>query len=118
MRISVVGTGYVGLSLSCLLAQHNEVRALDIVERKVNLINQGISPIKDTEISAFLASGKLNLHAGLDMDWAYAHPDYVVIATPTDYDVKSRRGRCSPRQDRARHDGNMPSSANSNRAPH
>lgn len=86
MRISVVGTGYVGLSLSCLLAQHNEVRALDIVERKVNLINQGISPIKDTEISAFLASGKLNLHAGLDMDWAYAHPDYVVIATPTDYD--------------------------------
>lgn len=86
MRISVVGTGYVGLSLSCLLAQHNEVRALDIVERKVNLINQGISPIKDTEISAFLASGKLNLHAGLDTDWAYAHPDYVVIATPTDYD--------------------------------
>ena len=86
MRISVVGTGYVGLSLSCLLAHHNEVRALDIVERKVNLINQGISPIKDTEISAFLASGKLNLHAGLDTDWAYAHPDYVVIATPTDYD--------------------------------
>ena len=86
MRISVVGTGYVGLSLSCLLAQHNEVRALDIVERKVNLINQGISPIKDTEISAFLASGKLNLHAGLYTDWAYAHPDYVVIATPTDYD--------------------------------
>lgn len=86
MRISVVGTGYVGLSLSCLLAQHNEVRALDIVERKVNLINQGISPIKDTEISAFLASGRLNLHAGLDTDWAYAHPDYVVIATPTDYD--------------------------------
>ncbi len=86
MRISVVGTGYVGLSLSCLLAQHNEVRALDIVERKVNLINQGISPIKDTEISAFLASDKLNLHAGLDTDWAYEHPDYVVIATPTDYD--------------------------------
>lgn len=86
MRISVVGTGYVGLSLSCLLAQHNEVRALDIVEQKVNLINQGISPIKDTEISAFLASGKLNLHVGLDTDWAYAHPDYVVIATPTDYD--------------------------------
>lgn len=86
MRISVVGTGYVGLSLSCLLAQHNEVRALDIVERKVNLINQGISPIKDKEISAFLASGRLDLHAGLDTDWAYAHPDYVVIATPTDYD--------------------------------
>ena len=86
MRISVVGTGYVGLSLSCLLAQHNEVRALDIVERKVNLINQGISPIKDTEISAFLTSDKLNLHAGLDTDWAYEHPDYVVIATPTDYD--------------------------------
>ena len=86
MRISVVGTGYVGLSLSCLLAQHNEVRALDIVERKVNLINQGISPIKDTEISAFLTSDKLNLHAGLDTDWAYEHPDYVAIATPTDYD--------------------------------
>lgn len=86
MRISVVGTGYVGLSLSCLLAQHNEVRALDIVERKVDLINHGISPIKDKEISEFLASGKLNLHAGLDTNWAYDHPDYVVIATPTDYD--------------------------------
>ena len=86
MKITIVGTGYVGLSLACLLSQHNEVRALDVLKGKVDAINQGQSPIKDSEISAFLASGKCNLRATLDPDWAYEEPDYIVLATPTDYD--------------------------------
>lgn len=86
MKITIVGTGYVGLSLACLLSQHNEVRALDVLKDKVDAINQGQSPIKDSEISAFLASGKCNLQATLDPDWAYEEPDYIVLATPTDYD--------------------------------
>ncbi len=86
MKITIVGTGYVGLSLACLLSQHNEVRALDVLKDKVDAINQGHSPIKDSEISAFLASGKCNLQATLDPDWAYEEPDYIVLATPTDYD--------------------------------
>lgn len=86
MKITIVGTGYVGLSLACLLSQHNEVRALDVLKGKVDAINQGQSPIKDSEISAFLASGKCNLRATLDSDWAYEEPDYIVLATPTDYD--------------------------------
>jgi UDPglucose 6-dehydrogenase len=86
MKITVVGTGYVGLSLSCLFAQHNEVRAVDIVEEKVNKINSGISPIKDNEISRFLASGNLELTATTDSEWAYEAADFVVIATPTNYD--------------------------------
>ncbi|MBI0064560.1 nucleotide sugar dehydrogenase [Bifidobacterium polysaccharolyticum] len=86
MKITIVGTGYVGLSLACLLSQHNEVRALDVLKDKVDAINQGQSPIKDSEISAFLASGKCNLRATLDPDWAYEEPDYIVLATPTDYD--------------------------------
>ena len=86
MKITIVGTGYVGLSLACLLSQHNEVRALDVLKGKVDAINQGRSPIKDSEISAFLASGKCNLQATLDPDWAYEEPDYIVLATPTDYD--------------------------------
>lgn len=86
MKITIVGTGYVGLSLACLLSQHNEVRALDVLKDKVDAINQGQSPIKDSEISAFLASGKCNLRATLDSDWAYEEPDYIVLATPTDYD--------------------------------
>ena len=86
MKITIVGTGYVGLSLACLLSQHNEVRALDVLKGKVDAINQGRSPIKDSEISAFLASGKCNLRATLDSDWAYEEPDYIVLATPTDYD--------------------------------
>ncbi|KJY65659.1 nucleotide sugar dehydrogenase [Bifidobacterium polysaccharolyticum] len=86
MKITIVGTGYVGLSLACLLSQHNEVRALDVLKDKVDAINQGQSPIKDSEISAFLASGKCNLQATLNPDWAYEEPDYIVLATPTDYD--------------------------------
>lgn len=86
MRITIVGTGYVGLSLACLLSQHNEVRALDVLKDKVDAINQGHSPIKDSEISAFLASGKCNLRATLNPDWAYEEPDFIVLATPTDYD--------------------------------
>ncbi|MFL2128257.1 nucleotide sugar dehydrogenase [Ruoffia sp. FAM 26255] len=87
MNITVVGLGYVGLSNAVLLAQHNNVRALEIVQAKVDLINQGQSPIKDKEIEDFLANGKLQLEATIDKDYAYGHqPEFVVIAAPTDYD--------------------------------
>ncbi|MGH2077625.1 nucleotide sugar dehydrogenase [Aerococcus urinaeequi] len=87
MNITVVGLGYVGLSNAVLLAQHNNVRALEIVQAKVELINQGKSPIKDREIEYFLANGKLQLEATIDTDYAYGHqPEFVVIAAPTDYD--------------------------------
>lgn len=86
MRIAVAGTGYVGLSLAVLLAQHNEVRAVDVVPEKVDLINQGASPIADAEIEDFLARGGLQLHATLNGEEAYAWADMVVIATPTNYD--------------------------------
>ncbi|MBA5730174.1 nucleotide sugar dehydrogenase [Aerococcaceae bacterium INB8] len=87
MNITVVGLGYVGLSNAVLLAQHNNVRALEIVQAKVDLINQGKSPIKDHEIEEFLANGKLQLEATVDKDYAYGHqPEFVVIAAPTDYD--------------------------------
>lgn len=86
MNITVVGTGYVGLSNSILLAQHNNVVALDLVESKVNLINQKKSPIVDKEISEYLSSRELNLTATTDKALAYKNPDFVVVATPTDYD--------------------------------
>lgn len=87
MNITVVGLGYVGLSNAVLLAQHNNVRALEIVQAKVDLINQGESPIKDKEIEAFLANGNLQIEATIDKDYAYGHqPEFVVIAAPTDYD--------------------------------
>ncbi|HBY89843.1 MAG TPA: UDP-glucose 6-dehydrogenase [Aerococcaceae bacterium] len=87
MNITIVGLGYVGLSNAVLLAQHNNVRALEIVQAKVDLINQGESPIKDREIEDFLANGKLQLEATIDKDYAYGHqPEFVVIAAPTDYD--------------------------------
>ena len=88
MKIAVAGTGYVGLSLSVLLAQHHDVTAVDILEEKVEKINQGRSPIVDREIEEYLASGRLKLTATTDGDAAYREADYVIIATPTNYDPK------------------------------
>ena len=86
MKIAVAGTGYVGLSLSCLLAQHHQVTAVDIIPEKVNLINHHQSPIVDQEIEDFLANKNLKLQATLDAKQAYADADFVIIATPTNYD--------------------------------
>lgn len=88
MRIAVVGTGYVGLSLAVLLAQQNEVLAVDIMPEKVEQINQRISPIQDAEIEAYLATKPLNLRATVNGEEAYAGADFVIIATPTNYDPK------------------------------
>lgn len=89
MKIAVVGTGYVGLSNAALLAQHHEVKAVDIVEDKVNKINQKISPIVDNEIQEYLSTKELNLVATTDLAKAVEGADYVFIATPTDYDTKT-----------------------------
>lgn len=86
MKITIVGTGYVGLSIAVLLAQHNEVVALDIVAEKIELLNQKKSPIEDPEIEYFLANEILNFRATLDKKDAYVGADFIVIATPTDYD--------------------------------
>lgn len=86
MNIAVAGTGYVGLSLAVLLAQHNEVTAVDVVPEKVDLINRGLSPIADAEIEDYLAHRALNLKATLDGAAAYKNAEMVVIATPTNYD--------------------------------
>jgi UDPglucose 6-dehydrogenase len=86
MNITIAGTGYVGLSNAVLLAQHNTVIALDIVQAKVDLINARRSPIEDAEIEHYLADKPLNLTATTDKQSAYAHADFVIIATPTDYD--------------------------------
>ena len=87
MNITIAGTGYVGLSNAVLLAQHNSVIALDIIAEKVELINNKKSPISDNEIEDFLANKALDLIATTDKQLAYANADYVIIATPTDYDV-------------------------------
>ncbi|WP_026301266.1 nucleotide sugar dehydrogenase [Colwellia piezophila] len=86
MKVTIAGTGYVGLSNAVLLAQHNEVVAFDILQDKVNLINDKKSPFSDVEVEEFLANKELNLTATTDKHVAYANADYVIIATPTDYD--------------------------------
>lgn len=86
MKIAVAGTGYVGLSLATLLAQHNEVVAVDIIPEKVEKINNKISPIQDDEIEEYLANHKLNLVATLDAEKAYKDAEFVIVAAPTNYD--------------------------------
>lgn len=86
MKIAVAGTGYVGMSIATLLAQHNEVMAVDIIPEKVQLINNRISPIQDDYIERYLAEKKLDLTATLDAETAYRGADFVVIAAPTNYD--------------------------------
>ena len=88
MKIAVAGTGYVGLSLAVLLAQHNKVTAVDIVSEKVEAINNKKSPIHDEYIEKYLAEKKLNLYATLDGDEAYRNADFVIVAAPTNYDSK------------------------------
>ena len=86
MKIAVAGTGYVGLSIATLLAQHNTVYAVDVIPEKVELINNRKSPIQDDYIEKYLAEKELELTATLDAKLAYSNADFVVIATPTNYD--------------------------------
>lgn len=86
MNIAVAGTGYVGMSIATLLAQHNHVTAVDVIPEKVEKINNRISPIQDDYIEKYLAEKSLDLTATLDGAAAYSDADYVVIAAPTNYD--------------------------------
>ena len=86
MKIAVAGIGYVGLSLSVLLAQHHEVWAVDVVPGKVEMLNRKQSPIRDAEIEQYLREAPLDLRATTDAEAAYRDADYVIVATPTNYD--------------------------------
>ena len=88
MTIAVAGTGYVGLSIACLLGQHHHVEAVDIIPEKVDMINRHVSPIADREIEQYLAERNLDIHATLDAQAAYGKADLVVIAAPTNYDAQ------------------------------
>lgn len=90
MKIAVAGTGYVGLSIACLLAQRNEVIALDVIKEKVDMINAGKSPIRDKEIEDFLTNKKLDLKATLDYKEAFQGAKFIVISTPTNYDDETK----------------------------
>lgn len=94
-NIAVAGTGYVGLSLAILLAQHNHVTAVDIIPEKIEMLNKHISPIKDEYIERYLTEKKLDLNATLDAKEAYKNADFVIIAAPTDYDSKMNHFDCS-----------------------
>ena len=89
MKIAIAGTGYVGLSNAILLAQHNEVVALDIIQEKVDLLNAKTSPIADKEIEDYLVNKNLNFSATTDKHTAYQNAQYIIIATPTDYDAQT-----------------------------
>lgn len=89
MKIAIAGTGYVGLALGTMFALKHEVKALDIIPEKVEMINKGISPIKDKDIESFLKTKKLNLEATLDYEYALKDADYIFISTPTNYDVEA-----------------------------